>query len=797
MAGGAGSRLRPLTCGRPKPIVPIMNKPVMEYIIELLKKHGITQIGVTLQYLPQMIKDTFGDGSEYGVQLEYFVEDQPLGTAGSVKNADEFLDDTFIVISGDALTDIDLEKAIAFHKSKNTLATLILKEVSVPLEYGVVVTNESGKIIRFLEKPSWGEVFSNTVNTGIYILEPESLKYFNKGQNFDFSKDLFPMLMSDNKSLYGYVTEDYWCDVGDIQSYIQAHIDILEKKVEVNLKETQEYKDIYLGSGVEIDSEAIIKGPCVIGDNCKIAKGVKIQPYTILGANCIIDSQASLKRTIAWNNATIGNNASISGAILCFRTNIKSNVTIYEEAVIGDDCQIKERSIIKPNIKLWPNKIVETASQVQDHIIWGTRYSKTLFGKNGITGQLNVDITPEFVSKLATAYGSILKNNAKVAVSADNNAASLLLKYSAISGILASGIEVLDLGQNVLPIIRNTVSSLNLDGALHISYDNNNIRISFIESKGININRAIERKIENVFITGDFKRADLATLKQPTTLSNYNDFYFQSLLSTVNKDEIKKSKLNIAIGSNNDYINELSTKLLKNLNCNVIAINTSNIDDASKLLSQTKFDLGVIIDNTAEHIELIDDSGRIIKNDLYTAIASIISVKSKMLNEFVVPITTTSVVEKLASSVNAQVTRTKTSQQEVMEKTLEKTNNKKKFILNYDAFAAMTKIINHLVTEKISLSALVESVPQFFVTKKDIECPWDSKGKVMRNLIQENQNNNVELFEGVKIYHDGGWVLVLPDADEPVCTVYSEGNSSEHAQALSDMYVDKIREMIG
>ena len=161
MAGGAGSRLRPLTCGRPKPIVPIMNKPVMAHIIELLKKNGITEIGVTLQYLPEKIENMFGDGSEYGVHMEYFIEDSPLGTAGSVKNAEEFLDDTFVVISGDALTDIDLTKAINFHKAKNTLCTLILKEVAVPLEYGIVVTDDNGKITRFLEKPSWGEVFSN------------------------------------------------------------------------------------------------------------------------------------------------------------------------------------------------------------------------------------------------------------------------------------------------------------------------------------------------------------------------------------------------------------------------------------------------------------------------------------------------------------------------------------------------------------------------------------------------------------------------------------------------------------
>ena len=192
MAGGEGTRLRPLTCNRPKPMVPIVNKPVMEHIIELLKKYELADVAVTLQYLPDMIKDYFGDGKEFGINLRYYVEDKPMGTAGSVKNAEEFLDDTFIVISGDALTDIDLKKAIDFHFSKGSIATLVLKKVDIPLEYGVVVTDENGRITRFLEKPSWGEVFSDTVNTGIYILSPEVLGYFNKNEMFDFSKDLFP-----------------------------------------------------------------------------------------------------------------------------------------------------------------------------------------------------------------------------------------------------------------------------------------------------------------------------------------------------------------------------------------------------------------------------------------------------------------------------------------------------------------------------------------------------------------------------------------------------------------------------
>ena len=172
MAGGEGTRLRPLTCDRPKPMVPILGRPMMEYIVKLLVKHHFSEIAVTLQYLPDSIMDFFGSGESYGVSFRYYVEEEPLGTAGSVKNASSFLDDTFLVISGDCLTDIDLTKALKFHREKKAVATIVLTPVENPLEYGVVMAEPKGRIIRFLEKPGWGEVFSDTVNTGIYILSP-------------------------------------------------------------------------------------------------------------------------------------------------------------------------------------------------------------------------------------------------------------------------------------------------------------------------------------------------------------------------------------------------------------------------------------------------------------------------------------------------------------------------------------------------------------------------------------------------------------------------------------------------
>src|SRR5438105_13011661 len=267
MAGGEGTRLRPLTSHRPKPLAPVLNKPIMEHIILLLKDHGITEIVVTLHYLADEIEGYFGDGSEWAVKLHYSVEDTPLGTAGSVKQAEELLrDDTFVIVSGDALTDIDLGKAIEFHSRKDSLATIVLSHVPNPLEFGVVITDDEGRIRRFLEKPSWGEVFSDTVNTGMYVLEPSVFDYMEPARSYDWSQDIFPQILREEKPLFGYVMEDYWCDVGNLSQYREAQYTVLDGKTNIRLA-GQDRGHIYVGDGCEIAPDVQIIAPSMIGRN--------------------------------------------------------------------------------------------------------------------------------------------------------------------------------------------------------------------------------------------------------------------------------------------------------------------------------------------------------------------------------------------------------------------------------------------------------------------------------------------------------------------------------------------------
>lgn len=809
MAGGEGARLRPLTCDLPKPMVPIMNVPVMAHIIQLLKSHNIKDIGVTLMYLPQKIRDYFGNGSGYGVNLRFFTEDMPLGTAGSVKNAERFLDDTFVVISGDSLTDMDLTQAFRFHRERNSKATLVLKKVDVPLEYGVVITETNGAVKGFMEKPSWGEVFSDTVNTGTYILEPEVLRFLPEGKNFDFSQDLFPLLLKKGVPVYGCVTRGYWCDIGDLRAYLQAHYDVLDGKIKVKTDAVEIKRGVWVGPGTVIEPEAEVNGPCYIGSNCRIGNGTVIENYCILGCDNVIEDEVSIKRSVLWDNNYVEFGSEIRGAILCNRVRLKHYVSVFEGAVIGDNCVINERAIIKPNTKIWPQKVVDPLAIVDRNIIWGSRHAKTIFGEKGLSGIINVDISPEYATRLGAAYGSVLKRGAKVVVSSTTSNSARMFKHAFVSGILSVGVEVFNLSSLLTPIARHAINFLSVEGGIHIklSDDNpNKLNVDFMDSKGASISRVMERKIENAFFREDFKRCSGEEISRLNNITDFRNYYVRSILNEVDISRIREKAPKINIVSPSDFVISLVVPMLSDIGCKVASFSSANLDETETIkeeLEKNNADFAAFIDSNGEVLVLVERGGRLIKGDLFHCLTSLISLKSTIGAKVVVPVTAPSVIEVLAEKYGGAVVRTKTSPQAVMEQMLNYNLFKNRerasmnqFLLNFDALAGLVKIIEFLCTHETTLTAALDEIPEFHISRKKLFCPWELKGKVMRTLITEENENRLELLDGVKFTLADGWALVLPDADMPLFRVYSEGRNVAAAEGIAELYLGKIRRII-
>lgn len=817
MAGGEGSRLRPLTCDLPKPMVPVLNKPVLEHAIELLKSYGIREIGITLMYHPQIIKDYFGRGKNLGVNITYFIEESPLGTAGGVKNAESFLDETFIVISGDSITDLNLERAIEYHKEKNSLATIILSKVDEPLEYGVVLTNETGRITGFVEKPSWGELFSDTVNTGTYILEPEIFSYIDADKNLDFSRDLFPRLLSASKKMYGYVAPEYWCDMGDIRSYIKVHCDILDKKINLSLNGIQLKDNVWVGAGTIIEANAEINGPCIIGSNCRIGNGTVIDKYTVIGNNTTIEDDVSIVRSIVWDNSYIEYGSELRGAIICNRVNLKHYVSVFENAVVGEGCKVNERVIVKPNIKIWPEKIIQPFAIIDRNMIWGSKHSNKIFGDNGISGIVNVDISPEFATRLGAAYGSQFKTGSRVVVSSTNSNSARMFKHAFISGMLSVGVEVYNMSSLLTPIARTAIGFLAVEGGIHIKNDIDNvnrIKVDFMDMRGASINRLTERKIENSFFKEDFNRCSAQQISRLNNITDFSSYYTRNLSSKTNMAVIKEKNPKICIFSRSEYVISITVPLLTGLGCTVNRFtNFEDYESVTRVINETSSDFAAIIDQNAETLVLVDKFGKVVKDDLFQAFIASIILKTSPGTTFFAPITCSEVIEKIAVRYKGFVKRTKNFSQAIMDEILSynqkygyndesctlpgvDTFRPNQFTLGFDAIEGMIRIIEYMCYTNSDLSVLLSDIPDFFMVNKSIKCPWESKGAVMRKIINEYKDKKLELLDGIKLYTETGWVLIAPDADKPILRVVVESGSSSGADELSSRYYGLLEKII-
>lgn len=816
MAGGEGSRLRPLTVARPKPMVPIVGKPVMEHILNLLKAHGITDVVVTVQYLANNIEDYFGDGSQFGMNIAYSREEVPLGTAGSVKNAEALLDEPFIVISGDALTDFNLSEIIQFHLEKKSLATLTLAHVANPLEYGVIITNEEGHITQFLEKPSWGEVFSDTINTGVYVLDPKIFSYFEKGKPFDFSQELFPLMLKNGDPIYGFVAKGYWCDVGNLSEYMKANADVLQGQVQVQIPGRDLGGGVWAEEGVEIAEDAQLHGPIFLGHDCKIKSGVIIHGPSGIGHYSIIDDRAQVDRSIVWNNSYIGERAELRGAIVGSSTSVKSKAVMFEGAVIGDNSVIQESSIIQPGVKIWPNKEIETGAVVTTSVIWGSQGRRGLFGRYGVTGLVNVDITPEFAAKLGAAYGAILPKGSWVCVNRDAHRTPRMIKRAIISGLPSAGCHVNDLESVPVPVARYYVRTTDAAGGVHIRlspYDPRVVDVKFFDQHGLDINKPTERKIENLFFREDFRRVYLDDIGLIQYAPEVEKRYTTGFLGVVNADVTKKRGYRIVVDYGHGSSIQVLPQIFTRLGCDVIALNSSR-DEArfsrtaeeydrdmtvlASITSTLKADLGVRLDTAGERIYVVDDLGRILEGGKLLAALTDLMTRANPGGIVAAPVTVPSAIEQVAQRNKGQLLPTKVMSHALMSAAARENvvlvgDGDGGFVIPalqpaFDGMLAVAKLLELLATFNVKLSEVVDDLPPYYLIRTKVACPWEFKGKVMRMLSEQYRERRQKPIDGIKIELGQEWVLVLPDADRPLFHVLAESRSRDSAQALADKY---------
>jgi mannose-1-phosphate guanylyltransferase / phosphomannomutase len=824
MAGGEGTRLRPLTSNQPKPMVPVVGKPCMEHILELLREHGFEDVIVTVAFLPQAIRSYFGDGETLGLRIEYSVEESPLGTAGSVRLAGDKLDETFLVISGDALCDFDLTKLIEFHRKRQAAVTIGLKSVANPLEFGIVVTDSEGRVERFLEKPSWSQVFSDTINTGVYVLEPEVLRHVPTDRPFDFSKELFPLLLEMGRPIYGLALDGYWQDVGDLDQYRQANFDALDGSVRLNVPGVRLRGNVWMGEGVDVDDLERVEGPAFIANYCRIARDATVGPYSVLSASVTLRERARTARSVIDAATHIGRGALVEGAIVGRSCDIRAHARLQEGVAVGDEVTIGAESVLMPGVRVYPYKEVETGAQIYESLIWESRASTRLFGKDGVSGLVNVELTPETVTRLAVALGTALPRGAGVVASREVQPACRMIERAMIAGLNSTGVEVADL--RVLPsaVGRHLLKTHDYDAGFHVgvsSSDPEVVQVRFFEQPGIQITPALQKEIEKHFSRQELRRAaaaDVGTVSYPVRA---RERYAEDLVQTLDVEAIRRREFRIVVDYGYSAGSLVLPLVLGPLGVEAVSAHAfsperggpeegttlrSLIGQTKKLVEAVGADFGVVFDHSAERLFLVDERGREIPVEQTLLLFLRLLGSNGRRGKLAFPVTVTSQVDRLVKNRGLQIIRTPASLSELTRAAAEDDvifagavgggYVFPDFLPAYDATASLCKLLELLAPVERPLSELVEELPVSTLVHRQLPCPWAQKGLVMRVLTERLKDRKLDLLDGIKVHDRRGWAQVLPDPDEPLVHIYAEGSSEEASTELEAELRSLVEEVL-
>jgi len=819
MAGGEGTRLRPLTSNQPKPLVPIVGKPCMEHILELLKKHGFEDVIVTVAFLPQAIRSYFGTGESLGIDLAYSVEESPAGTAGSVRLAAGRLDDTFLVISGDALCDVDLGRLVEFHREKKASVTIGLKSVDNPLEFGIVVTDEDGRVERFLEKPSWGQVFSDTINTGIYVLEPEVLKHVPTDRPFDFSKELFPLLLEMGRPIYGFVLDGYWQDIGNLDQYRQANFDALDEKVHLEIGGIRIRGNVWLGDGVDLHDLDAIEGPAFLGNYCRVAPEATVGPYSVLSTSVTLRERARTTRSIVDASTYIGRSALVEGAIVGRSCDLRAHVRLHEGVAIGDEVTIGAESVIMPGVRIYPYKEVETGAHVFESLIWESRGTARIFGKDGVSGLVNVDLTPDVAVRLASALGTALKRGARIVASREGTPACRMIKRAMISGLSSTGVDVADLRVIPAAVARHLLKSEGYDAGVHVGVSPNDpeaVRIQFFEQPGIEMSAATQKEVEKHFTRGEIRRVAANEVGRITYPARARETYASDLLSTVDVDAVRARAFRIVVDYGFSAASYVLPLVLDPLGVEVVAAHAfpsdgnenaagplaASIGQAKRLVTAIGADLGAVFDRPGERLYLVDEQAREIPVEQALLLYLRLIGSNGRHGRLAFPVTVTSQVDRLVEGSGLEIVRTAASLQDLTRVAADEGvvfggavgggYVFPDFLPGYDAVASLVKLLELLAPANRPISEIVAELPRQTLVHRELACPWSMKGLVMRVLNERLAGRHLDLTDGIKVFHDRGWAQVLPDPDEPILHLYAEGESVEASEEL----VDELRAQV-
>nr|WP_243142371.1 sugar phosphate nucleotidyltransferase [Pseudoflavonifractor sp. BIOML-A6] len=768
MAGGEGTRLRPLSLGRPKPMTPLFDKPVMEHIITLLKSHGITDICVTLQYMPRAVTDYFGDGAELGVRLTYFVEEEPLGTAGSVKNCMSHLgEEDFLVISGDAVCDLDLSAAMGFHAARRSAATLVLYHHPTPLEYGLVLTDEEGRIRRFIEKPSWGQVLTNMVNTGIYLLTPRAMELVPEGRPFDFGKDLFPLLLERGEAMFGCAVDGYWCDMGDGPAYLRCVADALSGKVKLDLGAPRVASGVWAESPIPPTVEIV--PPCYIGRGVTLGDGSLIGPDAAIGAGSCVGRRALVQNS-ALHAARVGDRATLYGAILCRDSSAGAGSVLNEGTALGEEAVLGRDAILMEGVKVWPNRAVEVGARLTASLTEGGLKGPLKFGDGGvIRGIIGEDLTPEALLLLGNALGT----EGRVGLGHCGGEGAGMLAQAALRGMAAAGCRVYSHDGPCAASAAWLAGSYALPASLFVEQDGERAYLHLFDRRGLPLGRARERKLEGAMLRGEMHRVPARQVGQLERVGGVQAAYADDARHRARLNAGPMRPLTVCVPGESGGDDALA-EALERLGCDVKRSFAPAVPAFRAL-------------HGGFQLMAWDEEGRELEPERMLTLVSLVEFQNGD-GRVAVPAGAPVSIDLLAHGHGGVVLRLGRDGKEADERY-------ENMPWLRDAVFAACRICVRMGATGEALRTLDGKAPLFNLRRTEVPLAA-SRGDVMQAIAREVPGAE-SAGEGLRISSGDGWVYIAPLTRRPALRVVGESFDAETARELCGAVAEKARELDG
>ena len=763
MAGGEGKRLRPLTCTFPKPMTRILGKPVLEYIFDLLGANGVTDAAVTLGYMPHVIEKKYANGYK-NLNIEFIKEDEPLGTAGSVRNAASGFEEAFVVISGDAICDFDLEKIMAFHKASNAKITIVATDAPDPREYGVVKVGEHNRVAGFVEKPSWNQAVSTLANTGVYIIEPECLELIPKDISYDFASDLFPEMLEKNMPIFCYHTDRYWCDIGNTEAYIRCQRDMFDGKINIPINPTA--GGIYTADGFP-DGDYSVVPPVYLGSNIEIEDGAVIGPYTVIDDNCFVGKNAKVKHSVVLENSWIASGVSVTGSLVCSGAALKKRASMFEGSVAGSGCVIGEDAKINPGVLVWPGKIVGSNANVKSNVKYGNIKSEML-GENGVDEKNGVKLNPETCVRLGAALGST-RNGKKAGVATDGTRTADVMKLALMSGLSGSGAAVWDFGECFESKLNFLVNFCGLGAGVFICGKNEK-SIKICGEGGLSIPRFFEREIESGIEKSEFRDMAESEIKEISDMSSVKLLYEQELLRQA---PYGLGGIDVSFSSENESISLLLEKCV------------------FRLGAQESGDIVFYVDSTGTKLSVQTKAG---SYDYEKMLAICCLNEMKNGRDIAVPYDAPPFLDSLAESFGRKCFRYLSAPADNSDSVARRLAAKQVFVRD-GLFLAM-KILSVMKERDRSVDELVSELPEKHIVKKTV--PISFSPADLSCLIGEENISIRNDFEGIKLVRDSGKLLIIPEKSGEKVRIMAEADSMEAADELcisAEELIEKISDI--